>query len=131
EPAHGRDHDRGADADRAAGEVTGVSARRSALADNGRMRTLSLLLAVLLVPLSGCAGDRGVSGGPMAATTMAESHQGRAIQARTYGRGPTRVYLIASIHGDEPEGRESLASLEQDLVLGTGDATVRLVGDMN
>lgn len=51
------------------------------------------------------------------------------ISARTLGSGPTRIYLIACIHGDEREGLNALADISRALPF-TG-TSVRLVENMN
>ena len=63
-------------------------------------------------------------------TILGRSVEGREILARTLGRGPLRVYLIASIHGDEGEGRGALDSITQQFGQDRR-ATLRIVRDMN
>lgn len=59
------------------------------------------------------------------------SRQGQSITAVTLGSGQTRVYLIGSIHGDEPEGRFALEPILNALIASTRGTTVRFVQDMN
>lgn len=54
-----------------------------------------------------------------------------AHRAAHAGPGPTRVYLIGSIHGDEPEGCTALDDIRRALDASTGGTTVRFVQDMN
>lgn len=75
---------------------------------------------------------------PMTAATLAapvssehKSRDGRTIEAATYGNGARRVYVIASIHGDESEGRSATDELRHSLSSLSTNATVRLVTDMN
>lgn len=63
--------------------------------------------------------------------TIGKSRAGRPITATTCGSGARRVYLIASIHGDESEGRSALDELERGLGSIARHATIRLVRDMN
>ncbi len=65
--------------------------------------------------------------------TIGESVEGRAIQARTVGHGPLRVFVIGSIHGDEREGRrlvDSLAIMFRDPSYAS-KATIYMVRDAN
>jgi protein MpaA len=58
---------------------------------------------------------------------------GRTITATTVGNGPQRVYVIGSIHGDEPEALPVAGSLPA-LLRGLNvahHATIRVVRDMN
>ncbi len=63
-------------------------------------------------------------------TGIGTSRQNRSIRAATLGTGSTRIYLIAGIHGDEPEGQHAIddiaARFRQD-----NRVTLRLVRDMN
>lgn len=61
---------------------------------------------------------------------IARSIQGRAIDAVTLGFGPARIYLIAGIHGDEPEGIAATASIIEHFARDPR-CTIRLVLDMN
>jgi protein MpaA len=89
------------------------------------------LLATLLLILPACASTPRADNPPPAPATLGPSHNAAPITASTLGDGPTRVYLIASIHGDEPEGRSALDHIHAALLQSTGHATVRLVNDMN
>lgn len=61
---------------------------------------------------------------------IARSIQGRPIDAITLGAGPGRIYLIAGIHGDEPEGQAAVAEII-DRFSRDPRCTLRLVCDMN
>lgn len=66
-------------------------------------------------------------------SVIGRSVEDRPIEAVTLGRGPLKVYIIGSIHGDEPEG---LATVEPVLAAAqrgplAGLATVRVVRDAN
>jgi predicted deacylase len=94
------------------------------------MRTLFL---ILLAILPACVTQTALTPSPAPAASpraLAASRQSRPIDATTLGSGPTRIYLIASIHGDESEGRSALDQLRRHLALETS-ATYRLVADMN
>jgi murein peptide amidase A len=110
-------------------------------------RSISVFAALLL--LSGCASRQPLPDiafdtpvAPVATNTpsrpipaptasASKSRNGRPIAATTYGSGPRRIYLIASIHGDESEGRSATDELERHLASAAGNATIRLVNDMN
>src|SRR5690606_2247594 len=73
----------------------------------------SLVLAVAVVVAGGCAGP-GVGGSRAAAEGAAwrvigESLEGRSLEARSWGGGAGRVYIIGGIHGNEPEGQRVVA----------------------
>ena len=61
------------------------------------------------------------------------SVQGRPISAQTIGDGPVRVYVIGSIHGDEPESLRALDAMIESLEgrIGELSASVRIVRDAN
>src|SRR5690242_11073530 len=107
-------------------------------------RTLSIFVALAF--LSGCASrqplpdiafdtpaaDATPTRDPAAPTSVASmSKGGRSIDATTFGSGSRRIYVIASIHGDEPEGRSATDELRRHLASTPGNATIRLVDDMN
>lgn len=89
-----------------------------------------LACVVLCLMLSAC-GSRGGGISRDAGAVIGESLGGRSIATETFGRGPVRVYLIGSIHGDEREGRSALEDIRRELARSTGGTTVRLVTDMN
>ncbi len=66
-------------------------------------------------------------------TRIGSSVRGKAIEATTIGTGPRRIYIIAGMQGDEPEGSRIAHQLPEAIagVSGLGDATVRIVRDMN
>lgn len=89
------------------------------------MRLLMLILSFLL---PACSLQRS---GEEAAMSLGASGEGRPIVASTIGHGSTRIYLIASIHGDEPEALDALGAIRAHLPSLADHATVRLVRDMN
>jgi len=103
---------------------------------------LLCIVTLLSLALPGCAArNAGLAPpGPTVLTTIGTSRQGRPIEAITLGRGQTRIYLIGSIHGDEPEGRSALDEVRRVLEAGAvesggngvgGGTSVRFVPDMN
>ncbi|MCB9846152.1 MAG: succinylglutamate desuccinylase/aspartoacylase family protein [Phycisphaeraceae bacterium] len=62
--------------------------------------------------------------------TLGSTNQRRPLEARTVGQGPTRVYLIAAIHGNEPEGIAAADRLARELI-DSPHLTLRVVRDMN
>ncbi|MFN0132953.1 MAG: M14 family zinc carboxypeptidase [Phycisphaerales bacterium] len=70
---------------------------------------------------------------PRAWERIGSSVRGKAIQAMTVGNGTRRVYVIGSIHGDEPEAREAAALLPEALEAQKwlAGATIRVIRDMN
>lgn len=106
-----------------------------------------IVLALLGSSLGGCSVLSDIGLGPkreIAAPVHAESRASdwsgiglspgdRTIQATTVGKGPQRVYVIGSVHGDEPEALPVASALPALLRgLGVGDqATFRIVRDMN
>lgn len=90
-----------------------------------------LVLALFLMPIACASRGQGSLGDDRCATSIGTSREGRPIEARTFGRGPIRAYLIGSIHGDEGEGRSALDEIVRELGRGTGGTTVRFVRDMN
>jgi len=101
---------------------------------------LTLLVAVVLC---GCRAT--LAPGPPAATEkphlpdadtwqlLGETEQGREVVARTLGSGPSRLYLIGGIHGDERPGGENIERVI-DLLLDSSvieGLTVRVVRDLN
>lgn len=89
-----------------------------------------LAFVAVCLMLSACAsrGGGSLTGGE---AMIGASRGGRSVEAANFGRGPVRVYLIGSIHGDESEGRSSLEDIRRELAQSTGGTTVRLVTDMN
>ncbi|MDX2117316.1 MAG: M14 family zinc carboxypeptidase [Planctomycetota bacterium] len=70
--------------------------------------------------------------------TIGSSHGGRALRVAdvtgpVVGTGGTRVYLIASIHGNEPEGRRALDLIAPEIEAMTKlhAITLRVVEDVN
>ncbi len=108
------------------------------------IRSLATILIATL--LSACAQDPYQDWHPLAATqtspspepasldaswqTIAHSREARPIQATTLGTGPTRVYLIAGIHGDEPEGQLAIDDIAREF-RPDRRITLRIVADMN
>lgn len=66
-------------------------------------------------------------------TRIGYSVRGKPIVAAEFGGGGRRIYIIGSIHGDEPECTPIAAQMSELLSGSTGLAhsTVRLVRDMN
>lgn len=103
------------------------------------MRAPFLVFALLILsacasstqPITASLGPGGDTPSVAPSPVLAASRQGRPIQAATYGYGPTRIYLIASIHGDEPEGRSALDDVQRHVAAASSGATIRLVSDMN
>ena len=98
------------------------------------------IITLFFLALTGCAAHQAGLTPQGVHATVGTSRQGRPIEAITLGRGQTRVYLIGSIHGDEPEGRSALDEVRRVLEAGAvgsegggvgGGTTVRLVLDMN
>lgn len=84
------------------------------------MRVLLAIAALWM--LGGCASPRSVE--------IGRSVQQAPIVAEDHGRGRTGVYLIGLIHGDEPEGHQTLDDVRGVLSRHPG-VRVRLVPDMN
>lgn len=55
---------------------------------------------------------------------------GRPIEARTFGAGRKRIYVIGGIHGDEPEGLAAAEAVRRRFVADRR-STIRWVRDMN
>lgn len=95
---------------------------------------MRITLKALALGLTVCTSCFASAALPMAETdVVATSVEGRAIESETHGEGDLRVYLIGSIHGDEPEG---LAVLDEAVeAFNASDvassATLRVVRDMN
>jgi protein MpaA len=93
------------------------------------VRSSALLILVLIT--AGCSAvGRTPSRDSVVAAQLARTELGGVIEVSDFpGAGP-RVYIIGSIHGDEPEGRgaerEVVAALREDR-----GASVRFVHDMN
>lgn len=67
---------------------------------------------------------------------LASTHLDRAVRAtqlHTGGPGARRVYLIAGIHGSEPEGRRALDLIAAELesAARSADITLRIIDDAN
>ncbi len=90
-----------------------------------------LLLLILFVLLPACASSPALTDTPVASRSLASSREGRPLPACTLGSGARRIYVIASIHGDEPEGRSAIDELQHHFASSSNQATVRLVADMN
>jgi protein MpaA len=69
----------------------------------------------------------------VAPATLGLSHQSRPLLLTQLGRGPTRIYLIAGIHGNEPEGIAILDDLITQLRASDlpQQATLRIAHDIN
>lgn len=91
------------------------------------MRALLILITLLL------AGCRAAPVRPTPPLSIGLSHNNLPIHAHTLGRGPFRVYLVASIHGDEPEGLAALDPLLGRLAADPAlrRATLRIIRDAN
>jgi protein MpaA len=100
------------------------------------MRAAGLLLTLALAACATTAppaAEPGVTATPVHTDAIGRSHEGRALEATTLGRGPRRVYVIAGIHGDEPTGARLVARL-LDWLAEPGrldGASVRVVHDVN
>lgn len=96
------------------------------------MSKAARIVPLLLLALLGC---RGTPTAPVAApapwAAIGHSYESRPIRATTRGRGPLRVYLIGSIHGDEPEGLAAVETLAAQLGSPSSPATARIVLDAN
>jgi murein peptide amidase A len=102
-----------------------------------------LILALLLsLSIAGCARSRlapamdAPAPAPrdlFQAAPLALSVDSRPIICTTLGRGPQRIYLIAAIHGNEPEGARILQELVDELASSQlpRSCTLRIVHDMN
>lgn len=67
-------------------------------------------------------------------STLATSHEGRAIRHATFGHGPRRVVWIGGIHGDEREGVRATAELPAAFLSQPGAAervTLLVIEDLN
>lgn len=87
------------------------------------------MLILTCLVLGGCASTRS-SERPAAPAwqEIGRSINDRPLEAATFGRGPTRIYLIGGIHGDEPEGQLAAAVLSASI---PRSATVRILRDAN
>jgi protein MpaA len=100
------------------------------------MRAAGLLPALALAACATTASrvaEHGATPTPVRTEAIGRSHEGRALEATTLGRGPRRVYVIAGIHGDEPTGALLVARL-LDWLAEPGrlaGASVRVVHDVN
>ena len=63
---------------------------------------------------------------------LGSSIRGKPIQAATFGTGPSRLYIIGGIHGDQPEGPAAIQLLAESLASAPIEAaTVRIIRHMN
>jgi predicted deacylase len=88
-------------------------------------------ICLLCCALVGCAAPRIDRALPIG--SIGSSSEGRTIAASTFGHGPRRIYLIAGIHGDEPEGLRALREIRIELshARHAQHTTVRLLEDLN
>jgi protein MpaA len=112
------------------------------MSDPGPLRRL-LPVAVCCAVLAGCAQPASRRDAPLAprepaapATMEREvigrSVEGRPIEAVTLGRGVgRRILIIGGIHGDEPEGGQTVGAVAAYLRALEPEATIRLVPDVN
>lgn len=90
------------------------------------------VLVLFAIFLSACASRTSPkSPNSPQSTSIGLSRQNRPITATTFGTGHTRIYLIGSIHGDEPESRYPLQQIITSLQSTTHGTSVRLIHDMN
>jgi protein MpaA len=99
--------------------------------------TLRLLRAFCMAFCLGCCGLGGCAAPrvdrAMPIGSIGTSSEGRTLAASTFGQGPRRVYLIAGIHGDEPEGLRAIREIRIEVshARHADRATVRLLEDLN
>jgi len=111
--------------------------RRVIVGMGAAIAALLVALVVVLVPPGSSPGEPSVTGLPTVATpefvTVGVSLRGREIVATTFGDGPTRVYVLAGIHGDERAAFETGSLLAEHWADdGVPDhVTVRYVANAN
>ncbi|MCX5690537.1 MAG: succinylglutamate desuccinylase/aspartoacylase family protein [Planctomycetota bacterium] len=90
-----------------------------------------LAFCLLSCALVGCSAPRVDRALPIGSIGI--SSEGRTLAASTFGHGPRRIYLIAGIHGDEPEGLSALREIRIELshARHAEHTTVRLLEDLN
>jgi murein peptide amidase A len=62
---------------------------------------------------------------------IGNSIRGKPIHAATIGSGERRIYVIAGIHGDEPEGPAAARAAADLLFASSHQASIRIVRDAN
>ena len=91
------------------------------------------LCLVILLAWCGVGCSTAAKAPSRQAGSIGTSRQGRPLPVMMFGHGPRRIYLIAGIHGDEPEGLSGLRDLRIELSQHrhAANVTVRLLEDMN